>query len=412
MDSSGNASISSSNHEENNLLPAHLQFGVPSCSSFANVPADVLKKLNQRDDWSFLPFPETEQYLSDYHKCLSSGCAVNMDRASLFEIIRHVMYRSRPISFPIDAKYIQMIYEGQIRPDNYMTILDQIAQTYLFPFSFLPFSPPPFNPFNNFALPPPLAIPDIPALPTIDDDLCPFSNLPQYQSLPSLSGRITGCCDRPRCFLPKSDLRDPTSGVASYLYPWSIWGKCNQEGGVGIQNRTRVCIGNTCSPDDVLIQFQECNGKHSCKAFWSAWGECSVTCGGGTRVRSRKYPGVGECGGPPTESKDCKTGECPTLEYGDWSSCSSTCGFGTQTRTIRCLSPGAYNCPDVTKETKDCEVYCGVSSIQCNATSCVYEQNCLKQDGNPGHCENSNDPLIGEPCLEDVCLDRDERRQG
>jgi len=50
---------------------------------------------------------------------------------------------------------------------------------------------------------------------------------------------------------------------------------------------------------------------------WGSWYSCDVTCGGGLQWRNRTcigpfYDGA-DCVGPPDESQDCNTHECPSM---------------------------------------------------------------------------------------------------
>jgi len=424
LHTNGSVTVPSNNHNLNHQLPAHDIFGVPSCSSFNSA-----RGLLNSSDGTLTYFSNehlAHRFISDYHQCLSSGCAIDVDRAYLFDVLKQTSFSMR---YPFRQQFIEMIFSGEVRPDNYMEIINQFELQYkwqpsqpFFPYSsgifnqYTPFPSIPFLPYGSAPVPfrLPIVFPSITPAPPTDQQSCPFLNLVQNPNLPRLTGRTDGCCDRPICFLPKSALRSPKSGVASYLSQWSAWGKCSKESNSGVQNRTRVCVGKNCKSDEVLIQFQACNVEDNCIGVWGAWNPCSLTCGGGIRTRSRFYRGLGDCPvdqGPPIESGHCATEECPTFVYGNWTSCSSTCGRGIKSRTIHCISPGDFSCPKDEEETQVCENFCGTSSLQCNTTTCVYEQICLQQDGSPGYCERHNDTFtVGEPCLEEHCLIRDDRR--
>ena len=463
-DSRGRPTVRSSNDDANSFKRSADVYGLPSCSPFSAAATGA-------------------DFLSSYHTCLASGCAINVDRELVWN---NLIEAGSEISFPFNLQYISMVYSGHVRPDNYKEVVAQFINQPLFSYqqqnvpnlhsldfsNILPRSLSPTNngttrsfPFPSGAgvgshVPPspifpigggaqlpqipsgihfpggfpqvptgihlPGGFPQVPAgiqipgvpnvggfnpynpflpIAPIHQNPCPYQpELIAYRGLPTLTGSLDGCCDKPICYLPKPDLYNPFSGVSSYLYQWSAWSECNAPCGGGLKNRTRVCVGNHCDDSELLLQTQTCN-EHQCPYYlnWSAWSECSATCGGGIKTRSRVCQGTG-CQGPATESDACRTGKCPTFEYGQWSSCSSSCGRGIRTRPLVCTHPGAYHCPPDTIDQEPCEQFCGTSKVECNPTTCCYEQTCLQHDGSQGYCEYSQNRLVGHPCRVGACF--------
>lgn len=231
-----------------------------------------------------------------------------------------------------------------------------------------PFAPPPFNP-------------------------CPYQ-ADQYniQGFLQLSGRFDGCCDQPRCYLPRTSLHSARSGISSYLSHWSQWSQCTQTCGGGRQMRSRRCVGDDCTSRAIMEQTNVCN-QRICPTWstWGQWSECTATCGFiGQRTRSRTCqggPGARCSSGMPTDSEPCNTGRCPTIAFGDWSPCSSTCGRGLQTRTIDCTDPGDFGCSASQLDQRPCEQFCGSRRCHESKVCCLGE--CRQFNGQPGHCNDA-----------------------
>ena len=397
------------------------------------------------------PFSSTatgHEFLSNYHSCLATGCAVNVNRDTLLQQLINV---GSTLPYPANMQYTRMVYTGEARPDNYKAVMKRLQETSLSSLlangfsanifknllfsnrsrSFPYFSNnggdagSPFNPTNlypNFSFDEntlfqmlmeggSLSTQNLNIFSQTNYNICPYS--PQqlnYPGLPSLSGSFEGCCDKPLCYIPKVELYSPYSGISSYLSQWSVWNECSRSCGSGLKNRTRACIGDNCNSNALLFQTQLCN-EQECPYYthWGAWGECSVTCGGGYRSRSRVCSVSGACVGGDTESSICRFGDCPKYEYSNWSPCSNACGKGMRTRSRYCVHEGAYGCTNTTNDEQRCEQFCGKSTVQCNTSTCCYEQTCLQEDGSPGYCET--DSRAGSPCRIGFCFFRYGRQQ-
>ena len=364
---------------------------------------------------------KSTDFLSSYHTCLASGCAANVDQQTLWD---HLIQAGSSLKGPCNVPYISMVYSGACRPDNYQTVL---ANFILRPCSRIIVDPicaftdgygcnqgqqgaGAGNIFGSFGGPGGFPVPPgifpfgtFPSgfIPPVNP--CPYIPLQTniHLGLPRLTGSFVGCCDQPLCYTPKTDLYNPYSGVSSYLSQWSQWKDCSVLCGGGLQNRTRLCVGGSCPTNSLLLQNRTCN-THMCSRYsnWSPWSACNAKCGGGTRTRSRVCEGPGICIGDASESEPCRTGECPTYDYGPWSTCSITCGRGIRTRQRRCTSPGAYGCGRVVNYESPCEHFCG--DYVCDSeNSCCYV--CRQVNGRPGYCPPQKF-YTGKRCYVGPCL--------
>jgi len=422
-DNRGRPTVRSSNDAESDRVQSSNLFGLPVCH-----PLDVTSS--------------PSDFLSSYHTCLASGCASNVDKQTLTD---YLLESGSHLQYPVNLQYISMVHSGAARPDNYQSVLESLLRPSVPhfpgpypPTQFPPFSLPQIFPFalnvsgsagasgnsgrsyggaGNQGIPsfphspgfpihpvPGGYIPQPPIYPPINP--CPY-DLGQVNTygLPRLSGSFEGCCDKPLCYIPKPDLYNPYSGISPYLSHWSQWTDCDAECGGGLQNRTRVCIGEygNCNPNALLLQTRTCN-QHQCPYYgnWGRWTVCSATCGGGSRSRSRTCQGVGTCRGPDSESQPCRTGRCPRFDDGEWSSCSNSCGRGIRRRQRTCTHGGTYGCPPDTSDEGPCEQFCGESTLTCNPHTCCYEQTCRIYGSNlPGYCPP--DPQAGSRCYEGFC---------
>lgn len=137
---------------------------------------------------------------------------------------------------------------------------------------------------------------------------CPFT-IVRIPNFPPLDGKVTGCCDRNLCYLPRNTVRRQYSGAAAYWGPWGFWSKCSVTCNNPVQKRYRTCIGpspTSCSgPNE---DKRACYGVPNCQArfsMWSQWSDCSKECDG-ARIRNR-YCMILPCQGPTREKESCGT---------------------------------------------------------------------------------------------------------
>lgn len=217
---------------------------------------------------------------------------------------------------------------------------------------------------------------------------CPFQPI-QWPNFPPLTGSFAGCCEIPKCYIPRIQIRNSYSEIASYTTLWTTWSPCSTTCGGGTQTKRRFCIGEVCGPPEE--QKRPCNVL-PCPVYgpWSEYTICSATCGRGRKLRTRVCAGPGQCSGPASETTRCMAGKCPRLVKGNWSACSTTCGEGTQTRVIRCQPTRQVRCSEDTLERRACQAYCGRVKPRktCSPSTCffVIQQYCIQDNEQPGHC--------------------------
>ncbi|KAL9969288.1 hypothetical protein ACROYT_G021487 [Oculina patagonica] len=139
------------------------------------------------------------------------------------------------------------------------------------------------------------------------------------------------------------DIKEATCNIDGGYTEWSEWSECSATCGGGVRWHSRTCTnpepknqGKTCIEQDLgpPKESGECNTQE-CPVpggytDWSEWGECSVTCGGGVQKRTRTCTNPPPSGGAPTcieqdlgpaeEEQDCNTQDCPVPGgYTDWS---------------------------------------------------------------------------------------------
>ncbi|CAK8686549.1 unnamed protein product [Clavelina lepadiformis] len=408
-----------------------------------------------------LPFPSDATgptFLDNYHICLKTGCAANVDINTYYQHLYQA--GSGQLPFHLQQTYLDMIYGGQARPDNYQQVIKNILRSDPFsaltggggipnlnpgtiPFSlpldnddddddsgsdprFLnPGQPPSFpgfnpNPFPG-AGPSGLSIfPPSPGagFPNPYQPQCPFKPL-NYPGLPPLKGKFDGCCDKPFCYIPRHQVRSSSSGITGYLSQWSKYGKCSVECGGGTQKRTRRCIGDGCEGRKPEVQTKVCNTKCCAKYRpWKPWQPCSQTrCGEGVQTRTREcYCGNNKvsnerCEGEDSETRTCSICACPTYQYTDWGTCDGDCCNGFHTRTRTCSNMGT--CPQAASwcapkvERESCPLFCDSWKLQasgsCNQQTCLSEPRCEADDGSPGNCCNPAEKGRGNRCCEGRC---------
>ena len=417
----GQPTVRSSNDKPGNRQLSANLFGQPICARFDDSTVD--------------------KFLSSYHQCLSTGCASNVDRKTLQDkLIEAGRQAFGPSYSPAFHQYLQKVYSGEARPDNYRKVIQRLRNPIFpgpFPFPFPPVLPnlphlpgPSIIPFSlesnaggsrsfglgggagqgNSGYPPSGGVfPFPPVYPRPPpSNRCPYNQQNyRYPGVKPLTGSFSGCCRKPVCYLPKTDLYNPYSGISTYLSQWSEWTDCTVSCGGGDQNRTRKCIGAYCDPNNpggLIIQTRTCNA-HPCPRYdnWGRWTPCSKSCAGGIRKRERTCIGKGKCQGPSEESAPCQTGTCPTFEYTSWSKCSSTCGKGVQTRTRKCIHGGAYGCPPGRRDERPCQHFNGRLVNTCDQSTCCYTTQCQQYDGRPGCCASQKTSLTGTRCYQDAC---------
>ncbi|CAK8686548.1 unnamed protein product [Clavelina lepadiformis] len=371
-----------------------------------NDEQEVSSRLSDRDRYSLptcLPFPSDatgSEFLDNYHICLRTGCAVNVDRNTYKY---HLCLAGSSLPFLQRKSYIDMINAGTARPDNYRLVLKNLITNTTSEVDQIPL---PVNPdvclqFRGRSTS--YSQTDIRRVFKNRHPQCPFRSL-KYPGFKPLQGKSDGCCDKPFCYYPRSRVSCQFSGVSAYLSPWSDYGACSKECGGGLQRRMRSVIGKSTSrqPQE---ETRPCN-THCCIKYrpWTEWSPCKgsseMRCGKGLQGRSREcYCGSqrmpGKCGKEPSwENRICIVCTCPTFQYSDWSPCHGGCCQGLSSRTRNCSFLGT--CPQApswcqkVSEMKHCSIYCDkwVSSAnyRCNQYTCLTEPKCLADDGSPGNC--------------------------
>ena len=413
--------------------------GLPYCAYPVNSqdrptlrPSQTARSTSRRIKFGYgqpvcLPFSDTAtgaNFLSSYDRCLKAGCFTTVSRNDVWQ---QLISLGNAANLDNTYKFIYqaMVYRNLVRPDNYQQVLDILANprnpiclAQRFPgFNFqsalqtIPLLPNSFT-FdtsgrtgglggNNLqqicaslfggaaggsAASNPLAsLCSNPLSPITGPQFnpCPYQvqqyNLPGF---PTLSGSFEGCCDQPRCFIPRLNFLNCYSGYTGYLSTWTAWGRCSRSCGGGTQTRSRQCINNYdagCTSDTTMEMEQTnvCNGD-PCPAYlnWSNWTLCTVTCGpGGNRTRYRQCNRPGFCGNLGEAQQietDCAIGIiCPIENYTEWSTCSSTCGSGTRSRIRTSCNPPNVECTSETI-TESCERYVGIQRAAgaCNPATC------------------------------------------
>ena len=236
----------------------------------------------------------------------------------------------------------------------------------------------------------------------------------QQPNLPPLTGNFEGCCDRPLCFIPRIELRNAKSQIASYTTYWTTWGPCSATCGSGTQIRRRFCVGNYCGENVEEVETQSCSSTlcpTESYSTWSDYSDCSATCGNGFQTRTR------QCLQPPcneqtSERKRCQTVRCAPVRYGSWSRCSTTCGEGIQRRSVICTANDRSQCPKANFEQRVCHETCGQvqNNFRCDSMSCytIRARECLQSSGEPGYCGPRFRPShtrTQRKCYEGRCCD-------
>ncbi|XP_047140362.2 uncharacterized protein LOC100203937 isoform X7 [Hydra vulgaris] len=225
---------------------------------------------------------------------------------------------------------------------------------------------------------------------------CTASSLPNWSDWSSWSECTSSCgtgiTKRTRVCLDSTNLcvENSTDEAECYsnqtctaisMSSWSDWGKwsnCTVTCGVGVMNRTRMCLGSIDLCEGNTTDITDCSSNQTCTANtlsnwsdWSSWSNCSVSCGDGTKNRTRMcLDPVKSCLGNTTDITDCYsnlTCAANTLsnwsDWSSWSNCSVSCGDGTKNRTRMCLDP-VKSCLGNTTDITDC-----YSNLTCAAIS-------------------------------------------
>ena len=194
---------------------------------------------------------------------------------------------------------------------------------------------------------------------------CPYSNANLTET--------RNCNTNVPCNSPVYHIRVGTWGVCHRPIVNSSNSSTPVCGGVGVQNRTTVCLKNNMviASDECLITFQTVETRAcnlSCVtdcvfSEWVAYSSCSATCGMGYRTRSRLLLQFSDTtrnsncqvdrNGLQIETEPCNLPTCPptssltdyTWYTEPWSPCyvlpselsqHPSCGYGYQNRTISC----------------------------------------------------------------------------
>ncbi|KAL8437124.1 hypothetical protein Efla_007095 [Eimeria flavescens] len=149
--------------------------------------------------------------------------------------------------------------------------------------------------------------------------------------------------------------------------PWTSWGECMGECGIGHQERTRRILSEAKfggEPCQLTEETADCSLEEPCVedcvlGNWGEWGACSATCGGGYKRRQREVQTPPMNGGAPCDALEefapcaefsCFGSDCEVSEWGEWGPCSKECGGGVHARERHVVSPRLGNgkeCPEL-----------------------------------------------------------------
>ena len=315
-------------------------------------------------------------YLSNYHSCRLSGCAV--DPIIGFEQIRKHLCSialSDVVPSYLKQKFWRRVQQGFIRADNWKEEL------------------------NNLRLDtcPPLPLPGVnnlfPAAFSLDvsgrSSPNSTTNSRKKRSVNNLFPNYLPGCSSFAGFnfnFPGAFPTQKPFGFSLSVQPNSYGLNANPNYGAGVGALPYPLpfpgpLKPRCPYQNVLItgyarlkgSFAGCCEQHYCyiprpdlgaqfsgvavyNSYWGAWTSCSQSCGGGLRTRSRACVGKGTCPGLHEQSERCGDGPCPYWGgYGDWGQCSRRCGGGQQTRQRRCL-PSGKGCDGKSQESRNCNI--------------------------------------------------------
>nr|XP_047123809.1 uncharacterized protein LOC101238762 isoform X3 [Hydra vulgaris] len=178
-------------------------------------------------------------------------------------------------------------------------------------------------------------------------------------------------------------------GMWGYCYgiwsDWSEWSDCNVSCGIGVMNKSRICLNdsNLCVGESYNITT--CFSNISCAGVWSdwsQWSDCNVSCGIGVMNKSRIcFNDSKLCVGESYNITTCFSNvSCAGVwsDWSQWSDCNVSCGIGVMNKSRICFNDSklcvgeSYNittcfsnasCAGVWSDWSqwsDCNVSCGI----------------------------------------------------
>lgn len=210
---------------------------------------------------------------------------------------------------------------------------------------------------------------------------CGGGNTVQYpiiSSLPQNGGR-----ECPAPIIEPCNTGICTNTDRDCVSSWTSWSNCSATCGDGIQTRIAIITvpasGAGVNCPNPSVEQKQCTGSQCntpCEFTWSVWSNCSSLCGGGIQYRSAIVQSYSTGAGapcPPTEFRDCNTGNCISenqncnYSWSTWSDCSTSCGDGIKTRVPIVYQAQANNgdpCPAMEVQN-------------CSSPACPVKQDCV-----------------------------------
>ena len=376
VNSQGMPTIRSSNDESGRQLSSNT-FGLPSCYPFDRNAKGAA-------------------FLSSYHNCLRAGCATSVSRNDVWQQLLDVSSAAK-LPFPLNVRFISMVYSSQVRPDNYQNMLNQLSNPTICPAIPNFRIPSSINPFpilsnslsgvggrsgsvnTNVSRVFPIGIGGTNSLPFLNN-LQPgtggsiplasgSTNLlisggttnPLIASLagnldPSILSQLAllGTTNNPSLFQLFPGVSLPISPAQFNPCPY----QADQYNIPGLIQLTGSFVGCCDQPLCFLPRRNVAvtrSGDASYLYEWSQWSACSQSCNGGVQNRTR--PCVGNncrISALRTQTQVCNNHECPRwTNWGAWTACSATCGGGNTRRYRTCQGVG--NCmPGSEEESETC----------------------------------------------------------
>ncbi|XP_065656816.1 uncharacterized protein LOC101238762 isoform X3 [Hydra vulgaris] len=178
-------------------------------------------------------------------------------------------------------------------------------------------------------------------------------------------------------------------GMWGYCYgiwsDWSQWSKCNVSCGIGVMNKSRVCLNDSKLCDGESYNITTCFSNISCAGVWSdwsQWSDCNVSCGIGVMNKSRIcFNDSKLCVGESFNVTTCFSNvNCAGVwsDWSEWSDCNVSCGIGVMNKLRICFNDSKLcvgesyiittcfsnvSCAGVWSdwsEWSDCNVSCGI----------------------------------------------------